>query len=91
MTDDPNDATAAHVYVSKDGKILDGFGATGLADYDYQNATGVDSDFMEVYAYDATPETVNALIKHGCFGNNFNDASKGLMGKVAELVIAEKN
>lgn len=32
MTDDPNDDTAAHLYVSKDGQILDGFGATGLAD-----------------------------------------------------------
>jgi hypothetical protein len=91
MTDDPNDATAAHVYVSKDGEILDGFGATGLADYDYQNAAGVDPDFMEVYAYDATPETVHALIKHGCFGNNFNEASKGLIGKAAELVIGEQD
>jgi hypothetical protein len=61
-----------------------------LADYDYQNATGVEPDFMEVYAYDATPETVHALIKHGCFGNNFDEASGRLIGKVAELVIAEK-
>lgn len=90
MTDDPNDATAAHVYVSKDGQILDGFGATGLAEYDYQNAAGADPDFMEVYAYDATPETVHALIKHGCFGNNFDEGSQQLLSKVAELVIAEK-
>jgi hypothetical protein len=90
MIDDPSDATAAHVYVSKDGKILDGYGITGLAEYDYQNAAGTDPDFMEVYAYDATPETVQALIQHGCFGNNFNEASKGLIGKVAELVIGEK-
>jgi hypothetical protein len=90
MIDDPSDATAAHVYVSKDGKILDGYGITGLAEYDYQNAAGTDPDFMEVYAYDATPETVQALIQHGCFGNNFNEESKGLIGKVAELVIGEK-
>ena len=91
MIDDPSDATAAHVYVSKDGKILDGYGITGLAKYDYQNAAGTDPDFMEVYAYDTTPETVQALIQHGCFGNNFNESSKGLIGKVAELVIGEKS
>jgi hypothetical protein len=91
MIDNPRDSTAGHVCVSKGFNILDGFGATGLADYDYQNAAGIDPDFMEVYAYDATPETVHALINHGCFGNNFDEASKGLIGKVAELVIVKKN
>lgn len=90
MIDDPSDATAAHVYVSKDGKIFDGYGITGLAEYDCLEAAGTDPDFMEVYAYDATLEDVQALIQHGCFGNNFNEASKGLIGKGAEFVIGEK-
>jgi hypothetical protein len=88
MTDDPSDATAAHVYVSKDGKILDGFGATGLADYDYRNAAGIDPDFMEVYAYETNLASVEKMIEHGCFGHEFSENSKKLIRKVAELVIA---
>jgi hypothetical protein len=87
MLDDPSDATAAHVYVSKDGKIFDASGATQIGSFDFVAAAGVDSDLMDVLTYDTTLDAVNGMISHGCFGNNFHKDSEPLIGKIAELVI----
>jgi hypothetical protein len=89
MLDDPSDATAAHVYVSKDGKIFDAFGVNKQGSYDYANAAGINEDFMEALAYDTTHDAVKSMISHGCFSNEFHSNSEDLIGKVAELVIQE--
>lgn len=91
MLDDPSDATAAHVYVSKDGKIFDAFRVNKQSSYDYVNAAGINEDFMEALAYDTTHDAVKSMISHGCFGNNFHKESDPLIGKIAELVINQRN
>jgi hypothetical protein len=87
MIDNPRDSTAGHVCVSKGFNILDGYEMTRLSEHDYQNAPGTDTDFMEAYAYDATPDIFQASLQHDCFRSNYNRVSKGLIGKVADLVI----
>jgi len=91
FTDDPSDATAAHIYVTDNRKIYDASGATQIGSFDFVAAAGVDPDIMDVLAYDTTPDAVNGMISHGCFGNNFHKDSQTLIGKIAEFVINQRN
>lgn len=88
--DNPNDATVAHVYVQKDGKIFDGYGVTNLEDYSFSQAADLDESYFDVLIYDTDSTSVNKMINHGCFGYEFTENSKDLIRKVAELIIQDR-
>jgi len=88
--DNPNDATVAHVYVQKDGKIFDGYGVTNLEDYSFSQAADLDESYFDVLIYDTDSTSVSKMINHGCFGYEFTENSKDAINKVAQLVIQDK-
>lgn len=88
--DNPNDATVAHVYAQKDGKIFDGYGVTNLEDYSFSQAADLDESYFDVLIYDTDSTSVSKMINHGCFGYEFTENSKDAINKVAQLVIQDQ-
>jgi hypothetical protein len=87
--DDPEDASAAHVFIMHNGLIYDSYGITDSAKYDYAEATGLDNLEYEILAMETDTESLGEMMKAGVFGNDFKDSSSVLIDKVASLIISK--
>lgn len=86
---DPEDTTAAHAYVMKGENIYDAFGSTNCSKYDYEKATGMDSEGWETLLLEVDVDSLEGMIGVGIFSNEFHESSSPLIDKVAALIISD--